>query len=40
MYFRQALAANPDYEDAIVAYTDLEYFSDNYEKALELTVQD
>jgi len=34
--FRQVLVAQPDYEDAVVAYIDLEYFSDNYERALEI----
>ena len=35
--FKQVLAKRPDYEDAIVAYTDLEYFSENYAAALELS---
>jgi len=34
--FKQVLAARPEYEDAVIAYVDLEYFSDNYEKSLEI----
>jgi len=34
--FQQVLAANPENEDATIAYVDLEYYSDNYEKALEI----
>ena len=34
--FKTVIASNPDYQDAWVAYTDLEYFSNNYDRALEL----
>lgn len=32
--FEQVLRTSPDYKDAYLAYADLEYFSDQYEKAL------
>ena len=35
--FNRVLATKPDYEDAVIAYIDLEYFSDNFERALALT---
>jgi len=34
--FAQVLAAQPDYEDAAVAYTDLEYWNDHYDNALKI----
>ncbi len=34
--FRQVLAKNPNYEDALVAYADLEYYTENFERALEI----
>ncbi len=34
--FKQVLSKQPDYEDATIAYIDLEYLSDNYDKALDL----
>ncbi len=35
-FFKQVLTATPDYEDATVGYVDLEFYEDNYEKALEI----
>lgn len=32
--FREVLSKQPDYEEAVIPYIDLEYFSGNYEKAL------
>ncbi len=32
--FNKVIATNPTYNDVYLAYTDLEYFSDNYEEAL------
>jgi tetratricopeptide (TPR) repeat protein len=34
--FSQALAQKPDYEDGLVAYSDLEYFDNKYERSLEI----
>ena len=34
--FKQVLAKQPEYEDAVIAYVDLEYYNDNFEKALEI----
>lgn len=35
-YFKDVLKTKPDYEDAYIAYTDLEYFNDQYERSLEI----
>lgn len=34
--FTRVLAAKPDYEDAYIAYSDLEYFNDKYDRSLEI----
>lgn len=37
--FRQALDKHPDYEDAFVAYADLEYYADQNQRSLDLIRQ-
>lgn len=39
MELQTVLKQKPDYEDALMAITDLEYWNDNYEKALEYCYQ-